>query len=384
MRYDAPDGSGASTAFRGIHWDTSHADSMVPEGSAGRRRADRMVWVVLLLGCVARRTTTTDAFVPSPRGFHLPQSSVATGLAEQSGSNDRIVKRNDAFLFSDGSIPANLRRKIQAKRPPLGHVVPRDFRQRVKQQQQQGGSSSPRLRQQGQKQSDMASPALLKIAGGVARGRRLESPSVYLRPMMGKVKEAVYSTLTSFGLYEAGRANTGSQTSRTHHLDLFAGSGSVGLESLSRGAASCTFVDLAPDCCDCIRRNLAKCQLQERGTVVQADVMLALTNPESVGISNTKTFQLITIAPPYEEVVYGDLIEAVINSPLVAEDTFIMIEYPVELGCLPHVIRREDGGAVIGVRNRRYGRTVIAIYVVKPTGKFEMADSRPEEFVELK
>jgi 16S rRNA (guanine966-N2)-methyltransferase len=145
----------------------------------------------------------------------------------------------------------------------------------------------------------------------------------------------------------------------------------------------CTFVDLAADCCDCIQRNLIKCQL-DGGTVVQADFMTALKDPVSVGIPEGSVFQLVTMSPPYEEVVYGDMIEAVINSPLVAEDTFILLEYPVELGCLPHVIRRKDGGAVVGVRNRRYGRTVVAIYIVNPTCKFETADSRPEEFIKLK
>ena len=61
----------------------------------------------------------------------------------------------------------------------------------------------------------------------------------------------------------------------------------------------------------------------------------------------------------------------------------VMIEYPVELGCLPHVISRKDGGALVGVRNRRYGRTVIAMYVVNPTGRMEVADSRPEDFIEF-
>ena len=72
------------------------------------------------------------------------------------------------------------------------------------------------------------------------------------------------------------------------------------------------------------------------------------------------------------------------NSPVVTDDTVVMVEYPVELGCLPHVVRREDGGgAMIGVRNRRYGRTVIAMYIVNPTGKLPVANSRPEEFVKV-
>jgi 16S rRNA G966 N2-methylase RsmD len=79
---------------------------------------------------------------------------------------------------------------------------------------------------------------MLKIAGVTAKGRRLDSPSAYLRHMMGKVSEAIYSsTLASFVLY---------YTESTRHLDIFSGpsrecgcGGVVGLESLSRGACHC-------------------------------------------------------------------------------------------------------------------------------------------------
>lgn len=269
-------------------------------------------------------------------------------------------------------LPANLRRKVQAKRPTLGHVVPEKCKK--------GGSSGPKLRAQGQVRAEgLNNPSNLKILGGVARGRRLDSPEVYLRPMMGKVKEAVYSTFTAFGLYEEGVY--------TKHLDIFSGSGSVGLESLSRGAKHCTFVDLARDCCETCERNINWCQFgedPEMTKVVNADAIAALKDPFSFGIPEGFTYNLVTLCPPYEEIVYGDLIEAVANSPVVTDDTVILIEYPVELGCLPHVISRKDGGALVGVRNRKYGRTIIAMYVVNPTGRLDSsAESRPEEFVSL-
>lgn len=193
--------------------------------------------------------------------------------------------------------------------------------------------------------------------------------------MMGKVRAAVFSTLTSFGLFDP----TTDELSRTRHLDIFSGSGSVGLESLSRGARFCTFVDLARDCCDTCERNLEVCDVVERGAVKCCDAFAALREPESVGVEGP--FDLVTICPPYEEVVYGDLLEAVANSDCVKEDTIVLLEYPIELGCLPHVLERENGGKLVGLRNRRYGRTVIAMYIVSPSGRMEAADSRPEEFV---
>lgn len=238
-----------------------------------------------------------------------------------------------------------------------------------------GGSMNPKLRPQGKaREAGLNNPSNLKIFGGTARGRRLDSPSVYLRPMMGKVREAVYSTLISFGLYDYP----------VRHLDCFSGSGSVGLESMSRGAKHCTFVDLAEDCCAAISRNIPWCQFDgpEYDTrIVNADVLKLLRDPVAVGMPDGELFNIVTICPPYEEVIYSDLLDATANSPLVTEDTIVILEYPVELwGDLPHVYSG-DSVTMIGIRNRKYGRTVIAMYICNPTGRIENAESRPEEFI---
>lgn len=313
-----------------------------------------LLWMLLLW------SSECYAFMSQVRGFSVTLS--AKPKRKQEYSEDMNVE-----------IPQNLRRKVKASRPVLGHVVPKSVRK------SQGGSSGPKLRAQGKSREDgLNNPSNLKILGGVARGRRLESPEVYLRPMMGKVKEAVYSTFTTFGLYEEGVS--------TRHLDIFCGSGSVGLESLSRGAQHCTFVDLAQNCCDTTEKNIEKCQFDEEVTtrVICTDCFTALNEPQSVGIPEGFTYNLITLCPPYEEIIYADLLESVANSPVVTDDTVILIEYPVELGCLPHVIARKDGGALVGVRNRKYGRTIIAMYVCNPTGRLDdSAQSRPEEFVTI-
>lgn len=299
-----------------------------------------------------------------------------------------VMKRapRQVRVSEEGEIPRNLARKVTAKRPPMGHVVPKGASSMGK---TRGGTSSPTLRPQGKtREVGQNNPSNLRIIGGVARGRRLDSPEVYLRPMMGKVREAVYSTLISFGLYDV--VSEGATLSPSRHLDIFSGSGSVGLESLSRGASHCTFVDLSTDCCRCVERNLELCgfvkadesSTRDRASVKCADVFDALLRPQQCGIEGT--FDIITLCPPYEEIVYADLLHAVANSSLLRDDTVVLVEYPVELGYLPHVLNREvegDEGKLIGVRNRRYGRTVIAMYVCNPTGKWEVAQSRPEEFV---
>ena len=106
--------------------------------------------------------------------------------------------------------------------------------------------------------------------------------------MMGKVKEAVFSTFTSFGLFDEGVS--------TRHLDIFCGSGSVGIESLSRGASHASFVDFSRDCCDTVQRNVDWCQFNEPGktNVVCADYLQALRDPTSVGFPATQTFDIVT------------------------------------------------------------------------------------------
>eukprot|EP00592_Proboscia_alata_P002032 CAMPEP_0194374084 /NCGR_PEP_ID=MMETSP0174-20130528/22451_1 /TAXON_ID=216777 /ORGANISM="Proboscia alata, Strain PI-D3" /LENGTH=396 /DNA_ID=CAMNT_0039153429 /DNA_START=169 /DNA_END=1359 /DNA_ORIENTATION=+ len=347
----------------------------------------------------------------SPMSPYTPRSQSQTQLFKKPHRKRKLDEEaaaaaSAAIVLDDGSrnsgttsaevLPRNLYRTVKADRPTLGHVVPSEFKEvakkirreeeRGRKQIQEGGSKGPKLRAQGKKRdtSSYNNPSNLRIMGGIAKNRRLISPDVYLRPMMGKVREALYSTLTSFGLYRAG--------ARTRHLDIFAGSGSVGLESLSRGATGITFVDMAEDCCRSITENLRVCEFDPptgggangRGNqIVCADAFRALENPASVGIEGT--FQIVTLCPPYEEVVYADLVTAVANSPLVTDDTVVVLEYPVELGALPHVVRREDGKLLVGVRNRRYGRTVIAIYVVNPTGQLgDVATSRPMDFLALK
>ena len=319
---------------------------------------------------IEKRHSLQTALSTSPNTDNFaPRQSDSSGSVDSTSDESSKLRSNRPYAEP---IPANLRRRIKARRPNLGHIVPKHAR-RVK-----GGSNKPLLQEQG-KSPGLNNPSMLKISAGLAKGRRLDSPQVYLRPMMGKVREAVFSTLTSFGLYAS------SVTVR--HLDVYAGSGSVGLESLSRGASHCTFVDLSPDCCACVERNVAWCNFHEssQATVICQDAFKVLKDPyKSGGVQVGQTFQIVTLCPPYEEVVYADLLDGVANCPCVTEDTVVLIEYPIELGCLPHVVARSDGGAMIGVRNRRYGRTVIAMYVVNPTGKLDSADSRPEEFVSLR
>lgn len=208
----------------------------------------------------------------------------------------------------------------------------------------------------------------LCVSGGTYRGRRLETPSVYLRPMMSRVRESLFSMIQSTGVIRASMSA----------LDLFAGSGAVGIECLSRGMGSATFVDFSPECVATIRTNCAELGVASVTRVVEGRVDDVLTSPKTFGLD--QPFDLVTLTPPYEEVVYADLMDAMASSALLGEDTLVVVEYPVELGIFPPVL---GNGRLVGLRNRRYGRTVIALYVNRPTGRLDMTPFS-EEFVSLK
>ena len=99
----------------------------------------------------------------------------------------------------------------------------------------------------------------MRVVGGIAGGIPLQVPKTELRPTMDVVKNAIFNSLVEF-------------IPGTHVLDLFAGTGGLGIEALSRGAASCVFVESDRRACDSIRRNLEKTRLTG-GEVIAADAM---------------------------------------------------------------------------------------------------------------
>jgi 16S rRNA (guanine966-N2)-methyltransferase len=116
----------------------------------------------------------------------------------------------------------------------------------------------------------------IRVTGGELRGRRLYVPKSGVRPTTGRVREAIFSLL---GSVEGARV-----------LDLFAGSGALGIEALSRGAAEAALVDSRPGGA---RRNVEELDLTERAEVVRSDAIRFLRRPEP------RSFDLVLCDPPY-------------------------------------------------------------------------------------
>eukprot|EP01031_Cornospumella_fuschlensis_P033600 gene33600-40646_t len=267
----------------------------------------------------------------------------------------------------------------------------------------QGTSRDQILReQQKQKQTLGAvytsSPNNLRIIAGTAKGKAIASPAVYLRPMMAKVREALFSSLTSLGVFDSHSARV---------LDIFSGAGSVGLEALSRGAQHATFVDLSPDCVQTCLSNARALGFEGKVAGLAMKAEDVLFNPPA---DLTESYSLVTLTPPYLEVSYTELVRGLCASRLLDADTLVAIEYPVEMGSLPYLLgphtelpdtrlgnlkamrktgspppqavsaQQQEDAVLFGLRNRRYGRTVIAIYVCRPSLQYDM---RPEEFMNI-
>jgi 16S rRNA (guanine966-N2)-methyltransferase len=174
----------------------------------------------------------------------------------------------------------------------------------------------------------------MRVIAGSAGGVRLTVPKRGVRPTMDRVKAAIFSSL--------GDAITGARI-----LDLFAGSGALGIEALSRGASFVLFVDEHRQSIEAIEKNLAKTNL--KGRVRQEDVFAFIRR--SIG---RETFQIIFADPPYEKTESGEhYIEKLLTNEgllrlLDSHGLFVLEKRPGEP--LPetkpwHVVRQKRYGA---------------------------------------
>ncbi len=174
----------------------------------------------------------------------------------------------------------------------------------------------------------------MRVITGTARGRKLKEPvGMDIRPTTDSVKEAVFNTI-QFDI-EGRRA-----------LDLFAGTGQLGIECLSRGASSCTFVDESTAAVKLVRENLAACKLA--GTVVQT---------ESIGfLRSAEKYDLIFLDPPYDTTLLDKALLTVIEYDKLAAGGIIVCESRRDK-VLPEV-----SAPYRLKRQRAYGKIMLTLY----------------------
>ena len=173
----------------------------------------------------------------------------------------------------------------------------------------------------------------LRVSGGEARGRRLKAPK-NIRPTQGIVKQAIFNLVAT-------------QIEDARVLDLFAGSGAIGIEALSRGAAHVTFVDREPRGLAILRQNLDALGLKERASVVRGDVARWLEQSPA----ELKAADLAFLDPPYGDEVLDRSLKAIDRS----DATLVVVAEYSRRQSLPALSRlRVD-------REKRYGDTMVAV-----------------------
>jgi 16S rRNA (guanine(966)-N(2))-methyltransferase RsmD len=170
----------------------------------------------------------------------------------------------------------------------------------------------------------------MRLTGGLDRGRRLIVPrGARTRPTASKVREAIFNILGP----PPGPV-----------LDLFAGTGALGLEALSRGAPKAVFVERDGAALGALRRNLREVGMEERATVIGADVRTALRRLAAAG----EQFSWVFLDPPYVREMTG-VLEELSGSDLLSSCAVVILEHdkrmppPASVGCLFLTDQRKYG-----------------------------------------
>ena len=177
----------------------------------------------------------------------------------------------------------------------------------------------------------------MRVITGTARGRRLkELPGLATRPTTDKVKESLFN-IVQFDI--EGRKV----------LDLFGGTGQLGIEALSRGAEHVTFVDLSKAAAGVIRENVKACGFSERAQVLQGDALAFLSGCR-------EKFGLVFLDPPYESGLLEKTLETIAAIDIMTENGIIVCESALETE-LPKLCAPYERG-----KDYRYGKIKITVY----------------------
>lgn len=181
----------------------------------------------------------------------------------------------------------------------------------------------------------------MRITGGIFRSRTLAAPRGHAtRPSSDRVREALFSMLTAAGAFDGAPPRV---------LDLYAGSGALGLEALSRGARAVTLVECARPAIAAIRQNIASLEVGDAVSVVAARVERAL--PTIVG-----PFEVVLVDPPYAELNHRGFAAVLEGAArLLAPEGLLVLEHASsDEPALPEGLALD--------RRRRYGDTALSLF----------------------
>lgn len=191
----------------------------------------------------------------------------------------------------------------------------------------------------------------MRITGGSAGGRKLAAPKpgqAHIRPTCDRVREALFNILAD-------------RIAGCKVLDLFAGTGAIGIEALSRGAAFALFVDQSLEAGRLIETNLRTCFSQPQAAFVQLNLATAThLQPVQTRIPPATRFDLVFMDPPYQKKLAEHMLAVVQKSDILASNALVIVEEHRS------VILPAEVGFLTILDQRRYGETRIWLYGKQP------------------
>lgn len=181
----------------------------------------------------------------------------------------------------------------------------------------------------------------MRVTGGAARGVPLQSPRAPgVRPTTDRVRTALFNILAAHNVEAAVVA------------DFYAGTGSLGIEALSRGAAQADFVEADRRQMDVIRANVQAARVADRATLIHADVERALNSLE-------RRYDFVLMDPPYTQPFPAHVVSRLAELDLLADGALVVV------GHASRVEAPETCGALVRDQDRRYGDSSLAFYSVQ-------------------
>ena len=188
----------------------------------------------------------------------------------------------------------------------------------------------------------------MRIIAGKFKGRRLKTPKTSaIRPTIDRVKESVFSILKN-------------EIANARFLDLCAGSGSIGLEAISRGAASVTFVDRDPDSIQLIRSNLHLCGLDSKVHKIQLRKSSVQKAIRALG-KKLESYDLIYFDPPYGSNIYEGCLRLISENQLLNRSGLICVECSQTNGRMVEILQLGVGD-LRPYNKKCYGDTMLFFY----------------------
>ncbi len=182
----------------------------------------------------------------------------------------------------------------------------------------------------------------MRVIAGKAKGHKLKTiEGFHTRPTTDRIKETLFNMI-AFDLPQC------------QFLELFSGSGAIGIEALSRGAQQCVFVEKSKESCEMITENLEHTKLQQYAVLLQKDVEEALSSLKS----QQKKFDIIFLDPPYQSGLAEDVCSKIVEYGLLKQQGYIVWERSAQ-------IQRKEICGLNMVKEKNYKTTVITFLALE-------------------